>query len=174
MPNASPLDTLLAGFIADPASPHPPAAQKAIKVARHLQQRARALQTPAERRLRAQRLRIALVVALAEGVVVFLDLMPWWVVALLATVAVVVHLGFGRGHRRSRVRSLTWIAAVSQLVVVVVPPWNFPVGLTMSPLAEALSEPRVKLALNGTLVARDALLVTPGDELAFLPPVSGG
>ncbi len=43
-----------------------------------------------------------------------------------------------------------------------------------APLAGPLADPRIKLALNGTLVARDGLVVDAGDELAFLPPVSGG
>lgn len=42
------------------------------------------------------------------------------------------------------------------------------------PLAEPLADPRVKLALNGRLVPRVSLVVDAGDELAFLPPVSGG
>ena len=42
-------------------------------------------------------------------------------------------------------------------------------------LAAALSADRIRLALNGTLVTnRDALVLGEGDELAFLPPVSGG
>lgn len=42
-------------------------------------------------------------------------------------------------------------------------------------LAEALSGPRIRLALNGTLVSnRAGLVLVEGDELAFLPPVSGG
>jgi RHH-type proline utilization regulon transcriptional repressor/proline dehydrogenase/delta 1-pyrroline-5-carboxylate dehydrogenase len=48
------LDTLLAGFTPDPSSPHAPSVQKALKVARHLQQRARVLQTPAEWRQQAE------------------------------------------------------------------------------------------------------------------------
>jgi len=43
-----------------------------------------------------------------------------------------------------------------------------------APLAEPLADPKVKLALNGTLVVREGLMVDAGDELAFLPPVSGG
>ena len=42
-------------------------------------------------------------------------------------------------------------------------------------LAAALAADRIRLALNGTLVAdRSAVMLGEGDELAFLPPVSGG
>lgn len=42
-------------------------------------------------------------------------------------------------------------------------------------LAQELAGDRVKLALNGTLVPQGrAVTVGPDDELAFLPPVSGG
>jgi RHH-type proline utilization regulon transcriptional repressor/proline dehydrogenase/delta 1-pyrroline-5-carboxylate dehydrogenase len=54
MADATSLDTLLAGFVPDPASSHAPSVQKALKVARHLQLRARALQTPAEWRQQAE------------------------------------------------------------------------------------------------------------------------
>lgn len=38
----------------------------------------------------------------------------------------------------------------------------------------ALTAPDVRLALNQELVAGEALRVVAGDELAFLPPVTGG
>lgn len=42
-------------------------------------------------------------------------------------------------------------------------------------LSEAISSARVKVALNGALVAdKDELVLSDGDEIAFLPPVSGG
>lgn len=42
-------------------------------------------------------------------------------------------------------------------------------------LADAVSDPRVKVALNGAVLAdREALVARGGDEVAFLPPVSGG
>lgn len=42
-------------------------------------------------------------------------------------------------------------------------------------LAQALRAERIKLAVNGALVAdRSGLVLNSGDEVAFLPPVSGG
>ena len=47
---------------------------------------------------------------------------------------------------------------------------------TLDPeLAAALGADRIRIALNGTLVAaRSTLVLGEADELAFLPPVSGG
>jgi molybdopterin synthase sulfur carrier subunit len=42
-------------------------------------------------------------------------------------------------------------------------------------LAVALLDERVRFALNGELIARHGgIVLVEGDELAFLPPVSGG
>lgn len=42
-------------------------------------------------------------------------------------------------------------------------------------LAEAVLDERVKVALNGAVLSdREALIARHGDEVAFLPPVSGG
>jgi sulfur-carrier protein len=42
-------------------------------------------------------------------------------------------------------------------------------------LAESVLDPRVRLAVNGQLLAdRESLILDNSDELAFLPPVSGG
>ena len=42
-------------------------------------------------------------------------------------------------------------------------------------LALAVSDERVRIALNGELLARDTIpALKDGDEVAFLPPVSGG
>lgn len=48
-------------------------------------------------------------------------------------------------------------------------------GSLPHPLAVALLDDRVKLALNGELVTgQGGIVLADGDELAFLPPVSGG
>jgi Ca2+/Na+ antiporter len=73
------------------------------------------------RAMRENRLKIALLVALAEGVLVLVGKIDWWVVAILAVVAVVVYVSRGREARREEVREGTWILAVSQLAVVLVP-----------------------------------------------------
>ncbi|MEQ1498280.1 MAG: MoaD/ThiS family protein [Novosphingobium sp.] len=42
-------------------------------------------------------------------------------------------------------------------------------------LAVAVLDERVRIALNGELIANpESIELTAGDELAFLPPVSGG
>ena len=44
-----------------------------------------------------------------------------------------------------------------------------------APLAVALLDERVRLALNGEVIAHpEGIVLGEGDELAFLPPVSGG
>ena len=73
------------------------------------------------RRVRHNRFRIALAIAAAEGILVIAGVMPWWLVVLLALCAVVAYAGWGREHESSDVRVLTWTAAVSQLLVVLVP-----------------------------------------------------
>lgn len=41
-------------------------------------------------------------------------------------------------------------------------------------LALAVADPRIRLAVNGVLCADRQRIVAVADELAFLPPVSGG
>ena len=71
--------------------------------------------------MRHNRYRIALAIAAAEGILVVAGVMPWWVVVLLALAAVAAYAGWGREHESADIRVLTWTAAVSQLLVVLVP-----------------------------------------------------
>lgn len=68
------------------------------------------------------------------------------------------------------------IAGTPDLTVPLQEPTTLADVLLMLPpaLGEALAGPKVKLALNGTLVPAAGLMLADGDELAFLPPVSGG
>jgi hypothetical protein len=73
------------------------------------------------RRLRESRLRIALVLALVEGILVLVGSIAWWSVVLVAILAVVLYVAAGRKAGRQEVREVSWIFAVSQLAVVLVP-----------------------------------------------------
>jgi hypothetical protein len=73
------------------------------------------------RALRDSRLRVALLLALVEGILVLLDVIDWWVVVVVAVAAVLLYVLAGRTARRDELRQLSWIAAVSQLAVVLVP-----------------------------------------------------
>ncbi len=101
---------------------------------------------PFERRLRALRLRVAGGVALAEGILVVAGILPWWLVIVLALVAVGTYVGVGRTHPRSGVRTGTWIAAVSQLVVAVVPAL-VAIAVTLAVVALVLGAIAVLVAL---------------------------
>jgi hypothetical protein len=86
-------------------------------------------ETSVSRMLRRHRLRIALVVAVVEGILVIADVIPWWLVLSLALVGLVAYTAVGRNSTRTDVRSITWIAAVSQLIVVLVPIATVVVGI---------------------------------------------
>jgi hypothetical protein len=73
------------------------------------------------RNLRRNRLKFAIGIAALEGLLVVAGAVPWWAVVVFAAVAVWAYLSFGREHARADVRGVTWVAAVSQLLVVLVP-----------------------------------------------------
>jgi hypothetical protein len=71
--------------------------------------------------LRTHRLRITLWIALGEALLVVLHVLSWWAVVLLAALAVAVWWYAGRSSRSDVLRQGSWIAAVSQLLVTMVP-----------------------------------------------------
>jgi hypothetical protein len=71
--------------------------------------------------LHARRLRIALVVAVAEALLVALGLIPWWAAVALAAVLVGFYFWAGRNLPSDSARQVSWIAATSQAIVVLVP-----------------------------------------------------
>jgi hypothetical protein len=72
------------------------------------------------RRLRRNRLRIALAVAAVEGILVLAGRIPWWVVLPLAFAAIVLYV-FVRNEARGELVQVAWIAAFSQVALVLVP-----------------------------------------------------
>jgi sulfur-carrier protein len=53
--------------------------------------------------------------------------------------------------------------------------WRGVVAALPGPLGEAVQGEKVRVALNGTVLAdKSALSAGDGDEVALLPPVSGG
>ena len=78
-------------------------------------------ETRLARRLRSNRYKVALAIAALEGILVLVGAIPWWIVVLLAVVSLAGYVGWGREHESADVRVVTWTAAVSQLLVVLVP-----------------------------------------------------
>ncbi len=71
--------------------------------------------------LREHRLRVALWIAVAEGLLTIVGVIPKYLVFLLALVALALWWFVGRRHRHDTARHATWIFATSQLLVVLVP-----------------------------------------------------
>ena len=78
-------------------------------------------ETPSARRLRRRRFIVAGVIAGVEAILVLTDVVPWWAAVLAAIAAVAIYVGWAREHISPLVRSVAWVAAASQLVVVLVP-----------------------------------------------------
>ena len=77
--------------------------------------------TPASRWLRERRLKLALVLALVEGILVIIDVIPAWL-AILVGAAIVAYWFFaGRHHTWQLAREVSWTAAMSQVFVALVP-----------------------------------------------------
>jgi hypothetical protein len=71
--------------------------------------------------LRARRVRIALWIAVIEGLLVVFHAISWWVAVAIGVIVVVGWFGVANRLRSDTVRHLWWIAAVSQALVVLVP-----------------------------------------------------
>lgn len=71
--------------------------------------------------LRARRLRIAAWVALIEGLLVLIHAIPRIPAIILAAAIVVFYFGFGRQLRVDSLRQVSWIGAMSQALVILVP-----------------------------------------------------
>ena len=77
--------------------------------------------TPLGRWLRARRLRIAAWIAVVEGLLVLIHVLPRIPAIILAAAIIVFYFGFGRQVRADSLRQVSWIAAMSQALVALVP-----------------------------------------------------
>ncbi len=67
------------------------------------------------------------------------------------------------------------LAGVSEKLVEAPLDWEGLLDELHGPLGEAAAQERTKIALNGAVVAdKTTLSARDGDEIALLPPVSGG
>jgi hypothetical protein len=71
--------------------------------------------------LRRYRARLALWVAVAEGVLVLLGVIPTWTALIVAGGLLLFYVLVGRNLPTDTARQLSWIAAVSQLFVALLP-----------------------------------------------------
>jgi len=79
--------------------------------------------------LRANRLKIGLLIGAAEALVVLLTDVTWAWVLLVAALIFGFHLWVGRRSNNETVRELSWVAAASQLLPVLAPAVAFFVAL---------------------------------------------
>jgi FtsH-binding integral membrane protein len=71
--------------------------------------------------LRHNRIKIALWIAAAEGLLTVVGVIPHWLVWVLAAVAIGFWAGAGRNYKSNLARQLSWIFATSQAAAVLVP-----------------------------------------------------
>jgi hypothetical protein len=71
--------------------------------------------------LRLHRTRLALWIAVLEAALVVFGVIPRWPAFILALALLAFYVFVGRNVRSDTVRHLSWIGAVSQLLIVVLP-----------------------------------------------------
>lgn len=77
--------------------------------------------TQSSRWLRSHRVRIAVWLAVIEGILVVLHVIPWWAAVVVAALAVFFYYEVGRKSRSDTVTQTSWIVAASQALVALVP-----------------------------------------------------
>jgi hypothetical protein len=75
----------------------------------------------AGRWLRAQRTRFALWIAVVEGILVAVHVIPWALALVIAVLAIAAWMVLLRQTRSDTLRQIGWIAAASQALVALVP-----------------------------------------------------
>ena len=65
--------------------------------------------------------KIALLLAVAEGLLVAVDVIPAWAAIILAVLALVIYFGWARERSSAALRDGAWVVAVWQAIVLLVP-----------------------------------------------------
>jgi hypothetical protein len=78
--------------------------------------------------LRERRVRVALWIAVIEGVLVVFHAISWPIALIVAIAVVVMYFSAGNRLRSDLAGQIAWIAAVSQALVALVPVFVFIVG----------------------------------------------
>ena len=71
--------------------------------------------------LQSRRLKLALLLAVVEGLLVAVGILEAWVAIILAILVLVAYFGWARDQKRETVRDAFWIVAVWQAIVLLVP-----------------------------------------------------
>jgi thiol:disulfide interchange protein len=71
--------------------------------------------------LQNRRLKLALLLAVVEGLLVAVGVLEAWVAIVLAGLALVVYFGWAREQHRETLRDAFWVVAVWQAIVLLVP-----------------------------------------------------
>jgi hypothetical protein len=87
--------------------------------------------------LRGRRLRVALWIAVIEGILVAFKVISWPFAVVIAIAIIILHFGVTSRARSDAVRQISWTAAVSQALVALVPVLVVIVG-TLSLIVVAL------------------------------------
>ena len=78
--------------------------------------------------LRERRVRVALWIAVIEGILILVHAISVWIAILVGIAIVVLYFTGGDRLRSDTVRQVGWIAAVSQALVMLVPVFVFILG----------------------------------------------
>jgi hypothetical protein len=78
--------------------------------------------------LRARRLRIALWIAVIEGIAVVFHAISGWLALTIAAIVIAFYLFLGRELKQDTLRQSSWIAAMSQALVALIPVLVFVIG----------------------------------------------
>ena len=71
--------------------------------------------------LRERRLKIAIGIAVVEGILVAFDVIDKWVAFAAALAVLAFYVAYARASRSTTIRDVSWIAAASQVMVALVP-----------------------------------------------------